>query len=287
MHTHIDLHSHTHYSDGELSPRDLISCAKQKGITTLAITDHDTLAGVFEAKQAAKEFMVNLIPGVEISVTWQGKSIHLVGLNVDVDNSTLQKGLEKLLSIRVERAKMIASQLSELGIENSFEEVSQLAKFNNISRNHFACHLLKKNVAKDFNQAFKRYLMNGRPGYVSVTWASLSEAIEWIKGAQGVAVIAHPTRYKLTHTQLVSLVKEFKEAGGDALEVITASTQFDEIRRMSRLCREFNLLASLGSDYHGPTTWAKMGNLKQIPENCQPVWSLWSEDDAVFFNTSG
>lgn len=277
MNTHIDLHSHTYYSDGELSPYDLMSYAKQKGITTLALTDHDTLAGLPEAQQAAEELGIELIPGVEISTSWQNKTIHIVGLNVDVNCTLLQQGLSKLLAVRVERAQAIAEQLTKLGIPDTYEGARRLAKFDNISRNHFASYLQQQGHVKDFSQAFKKYLSSGQPAAVSVDWISIAEAVHWITAANGVAVIAHPTRYKLSRGKVVELVKEFKQAGGHALEVITSSTQPDEIQWTTRLCGDFDLFASAGSDYHGPTTWANIGNLKPIPSVLQPIWSQWSK----------
>ena len=178
--------------------------------------------------------------------------------------------------VRLQRAQAIANCLKKLGINDSYQGAAQLAKANNISRSHFASYLLQQGHIKDYNQAFKRYLGRGKPAYVAAPWASISQVIMWIHEANGAAVLAHPTRYALTRRRLIDLVNDFKKAGGDGLEVVSASTALDEIQWLTQLCCNLNLYASQGSDFHGPAFWAELGKLQSLPGRCQSIWQTWS-----------
>ncbi len=272
-----DLHSHTTASDGSLSPSDLIARAVEKGVDVLAVTDHDGTEGLREAMQAADAQGIILIPGVEISVTWGSHVVHIVGLNVDVDNAALQKGLSDLRAHRFERAEEIARRLDKAGIPGALEGAREYASDVMLGRLHFARFLVAAGKAKDIRDVFKKYLVHNKPGYVPGTWASLEEAVSWITAAGGQAVIAHPARYKMTATKRRKLVEDFKAAGGVALEVVSGKQDLEEVRTLAALAAQYDLLASCGSDFHSPTQhWLELGQLTPFPDNCTPVWSVWS-----------
>jgi len=274
MHVQPDLHSHTTASDGTLTPRDLVRRAHAAGIRTLAVTDHDTTEGVAEAQREAARIGLTLVPGVEISVTWNGLTVHIVGLNVDPAAPGLQRGLARLRAFRDWRAGEIASRLGKAGIERAFEGAKALSNGRLISRTHFARFLVQRGVAKDSREVFKHFLVNGKPGHVAGDWAGLEEAVDWIRSAGGQAVIAHPARYKLTRTKLLRLIGEFVDAGGEALEVASGSHSREDLLVMARVARECGLLASAGSDYHGPeSTYVELGRLPNLPETCRPIWN--------------
>ncbi|MGV6826370.1 MAG: PHP domain-containing protein [bacterium] len=277
MHASYDLHTHSTASDGTLSPTALVEAAASAGVQYLALTDHDTLEGISEAVAAAHLRSLTVIPGVEISVTWNKRTIHMLGLGVDPEHQQLQAGLAGLRAFRDTRAQSIAKRLADHGIEGAYEGASGYANGGLISRTHFARFLVEKGHAKDVRQVFKRFLVNGKPGHVRGEWANLEEAITWVKEAGGVAVIAHPARYKLTGAKLRRLLTEFKAAGGQGLEVISGSHSVDECHRMAQFARDFSLLASVGSDFHSPdNSWNReLGNLADLPPGCRPVWEAW------------
>lgn len=247
----IDLHSHTTNSDGSLSVVELLTQAKENGGKYLALTDHDTVNGIQEARKIAAELDMQLIAGVEVSVTWnKGDLVHIVGLNVDENNSTLIEELNKLRKSRIERGQKIAANLAKIGISGAFEgAMSYCSNPEALSRTHFNHWLVEKGYAK-VNNAFTKYLAPGKPGYVSQKWASLEDAVKWIIGSGGIAVIAHPARYKFTRTKLIRLIEEFKSYGGKGIEVISSSHSPQDEMNIAQLCREFGLLASVGSDFH-------------------------------------
>ena len=272
-----DLHSHSTASDGTLAPAALVRAAHQAGVRVLALTDHDTTAGVAEARQAAAGLDIELLAGVEISVTWSAQTIHIVGLHLDPENQALQAGLDSLREFRDWRAREIGRRLEKSGVADAYE--GALAHSNGIlvSRTHFARMLVERGLVDDERKVFKRYLVNGKPGYVAGDWASLADALSWIHGAGGLAVIAHPARYKMTRTKLRRLFSEFKELGGEAVEVISGSHSRDDVVSMAKHTTDFGLLASAGSDFHTPESpWVALGRLPMLPGGCRPVWDRWS-----------
>lgn len=273
---HYDLHCHSTASDGTVSPGDLVRHAASQGVDVLALTDHDVTTGLVEAEQAAGEVGVILVPGVEISVTWGHQLLHIIGLGIDLQDGSLQHGLAGLRDFRLWRAEEIGRRLEKAGIEGAYAGARALAKGPSIGRTHFARFLVSQGKAKDFQDAFERYLKRGKPGYVPGQWASLSEAVDWICGADGQAVIAHPSRYALSAARFRSLVFEFKEAGGVAMEVISGSHLHGATPALASYARQFELLASMGSDYHGPgQSYNELGRLPDLPAGCVPVWTEW------------
>jgi len=268
-----DLHSHSTASDGTLSPATLVEKAHAAGVNVLALTDHDTLDGIAEARRAAAELDLELIPGVEISVTWRAMTLHVLGLNVDPDNQPLLAGLQDLRATREQRAQQIGRKLAKAGIANALEGARRQSRGKILSRTHFAHFLVETGRAASVQDVFKNFLVKGKPGYVRGEWAAMEQALGWIRGAGGLPVIAHPARYRLTRSKLGALVDEFREAGGEGLEVVSGSHNRDEILHMAALSRTHRLFASCGSDYHGPEKpWVKLGRLRGLPEGCAPIW---------------
>jgi 3',5'-nucleoside bisphosphate phosphatase len=271
-----DLHSHSIYSDGVLSPTDLLQRAASKGVDVLALTDHDVTAGIAEAKTVAGQVGVTLIAGVEISVTWQKRLIHILGLGIDPDNEPLLLGLSTLRRQRVWRAMEIGKRFEKIGINGVYEGARKFAGGDVISRTHFAMYLAAQGLVRDIQDAFKRYLKRGKRCYVPCQWASLEDAVHWITGAGGQAVIAHPARYEMGHTLLKKFVGEFRDSGGAGIEVITSSHTPRQSQTMASLANEFDLLASAGSDFHAPgNSWVELGKLPLLPQNCEPIWDSW------------
>ncbi|MET0101516.1 MAG: PHP domain-containing protein [Sedimenticola sp.] len=272
----VDLHSHSTASDGTLTPSELVERAADKGVDVLALTDHDTTEGLEEAEAAALKAGICLVPGVEVSVTWNKQVIHLVGLGVDRTNSGLQQGLAKLRTFRDWRAEEIARRLEKSGIPGSYEGAKAYSNGRLISRTHFARYLVEKGYAPDTRKVFKRYLTQGNPGHVPGEWAALEEAVSWIVSAGGQAVLAHPARYRLTRTKLRRLIREFRNAGGEGMEVVSGSHSRDENFTMARHTIDFELRGSCGSDYHGPENpWAELGRLEPLPDGVKPIWEDW------------
>lgn len=272
-----DLHCHSTASDGTLSPAALVAHACTQGVTVLALTDHDVTVGVAEARQAAAGTGLTLVAGVEISVTWSHQLVHIVGLGVESDAPVLSRGLEKLRAFRVWRAEEITHQLEKRGIGGVQEGARALAQGPVISRTHIARYLVEQGHARTVQQAFDRYLKRGKPGYVPGEWAALQEAVDWIRGAGGQAVVAHPARYGLSATRLRQLLKEFKDVGGEALEVVSGSQAHGATPTLARYAQQLQLLASVGSDYHGPGQGAnELGRMPVLPASCIPVWHTWS-----------
>ncbi len=272
-----DLHNHSTASDGTLSPADLVMLAARSGVEVLALTDHDSTEGVTEAERMAADVGITLIPGVEISVTWNKQTIHVLGLNVDTENSQLQLGLVGLRAFRDRRALEIGARLEKAGIPDAFEGARAFSNGRLISRTHFARYLVQVGAAKDERKVFKHFLVNGKPGHVPGQWASLEDALCWIQAAGGQAVIAHPARYRMTRTKLRNLIKVFVALGGDALEVVSGSHSRDDYFVMAKHAKEFGLLASAGSDFHSPEhPWVVLGRLPLLPDGCRPIWHDWS-----------
>lgn len=272
-----DLHAHTLHSDGTLSPSDLVIRAKEQGVHYLALTDHDETSGLDEAQKKADELKLNLIHGVEISVSWDNnQTIHIVGLNIDKNNEALQKGLAEIRDERVRRAKKIATKLEKAGIENVWQDIVDENGFEALTRTHFARFLLKHEHVKDIQQAFKKWLGRKGKAYVSGHWAAMDKGVNWIVEAGGQAVIAHPVRYGMTNRKLEKLVLDFKDAGGTGIEVIGNRYSPQERASMASLARRFDLLASVGSDFHGPgNPYVELGRNLGLPDHIKPVWHDW------------
>ena len=279
----IDLHSHSTVSDGLLSPADLVRHAAGRGVRILALTDHDDIAGLEVARRAADEQGMIFIDGVEVSVSWRRRTLHVVGLRINPAFGPLHDGLKRVRDSRHVRAEGMAASLSRAGISGSLEGAYAYATQGGIiSRTHFARHLVDRGLAKDVRSVFKRFLVKGKPGYQEHQWASLEETVSWITGSGGVAVLAHPGRYDLGRTLMLTLLHEFRELGGKALEVVSGSHTPEMVPHFARLAHQFGLFASLGSDYHGPGhSYAEMGRLPDLPASCTPVWQEWPEAKAA------
>lgn len=273
MPNHYDLHSHSTASDGTLTPAELVGAAHVAGIRVLALTDHDTTAGIAAASTAAAAVGMGLVPGAEISVSWQSQTVHVLGLNISPDCVPLQEGLARLRDFRDWRAEEIGRRLARAGIDGACEGARALARGRIVSRTHFAHYLVAQGRAGTVRDVFKRYLVPGKPGHVSGKWATLEEALDWIRVAGGLAVIAHPARYRMTASKLRRLIAEFRELGGVGLEVVSGSHTRDNVHAMAAHARTEGLLASAGSDYHGPENpWVKLGQLAGLPTGCRPIW---------------
>lgn len=271
-----DLHSHSTASDGTLSPAELVRHAAAQGVDVLALTDHDVTAGLAEARRTATEAGVVLVPGVEISVNWNHQLLHIVGLRIDPEHEVLQRGLSGLRESRIRRAEEIGRRLAKKGIEGAYEGARVLAAGPSIGRTHFARYLVAQGHAKDVQDAFDRYLKRGKPAYLPGQWATLSDAVGWIRAAGGQAVIAHPMRYALSAARFQGLLAEFKAAGGEALEVVSGSFPHGATPSLANYARRYELLASAGSDYHGPGQSSELGRVPGLPEGCVPVWRDWA-----------
>lgn len=271
-----DLHSHSTASDGELTPAELVHRASARGVDVLGLTDHDVLDGLAEAVLTASRLGLILVPGVEISVSWQGRLVHIVGLGLDAGNQPLQQGLMGLRAKRRIRAAEIARRLEHLGIPGAAEGARQESRGSVVSRSHFARFLVKRGFAKDFKTAFKRYLGHGKAAFVPCEWAGLEEAVAWIRGAGGQAVVAHPARYQMSRRLLQAFLAEFRQLGGCGMEVASSSHSHQETAAMAAHARQFGLLASVGSDFHSPMgSWAELGKFPALPEHCVPIWKNW------------
>jgi len=273
-----DLHCHSVISDGTLTPEKLAERAKANGVHLWALTDHDELGGQKRAREAASALKIDYLAGVEISVTWMGETIHIVGLGIDAEHAGIIEGLRSTRDGRGNRAKLIAEQLSKVGIEGAYEGALQFAGNHDlISRTHFARFLVEQGVCSNTEHVFKNYLIEGKPGYVPHQWASLDNAVQWIKAAGGVAVIAHPGRYsRLNAMQMDELYKHFKDLGGLAIEVITGSHSPDQYKTFAKIAQQYGFLASRGSDFHDPNeSHIDLGNLPHLPDHLTPVWSVF------------
>ena len=270
-----DLHCHSNASDGTLSPTELVLRAHQQGVTSLALTDHDTTAGLAEAQLCATATGINLITGIELSTNWQDKCFHVVGLGINPAYPPLAEATHNLQNTRVERAEKIALKLEKKRIPGALEAVKNAAGEGMITRTHFADFLMSQNHVSNQQEAFDRYLAKGKAAYVATSWAELELAISWITGSGGVAVLAHPLRYKLTANWMKQLLSAFKDAGGQGIEVITSRMNADEIRVAADYAKRFDLAGSVGSDFHNAANqWVELGRLAPLPKNIKPVWEL-------------
>lgn len=273
----VDLHCHSNVSDGVLPPAAVAARAKANGVDVWALTDHDELGGIAEARETARALGMHYVTGVEISVTWAGKTVHIVGLDVDETDQTLVNGLAHTRAGRERRAHEIAAQLAAAGIPDAFEGALKfVGNPDLISRTHFARYIVERGVCADIGEVFRNYLSDGRPGYVPHRWASLRDAVSWIRGAGGVAVVAHPGRYNFDELLLNALLTEFRQWGGTGIEVITGSHTVDEYARFAKVAKKLGMLASRGSDFHAPgESHADLGTLPPLPPSLTPVWHDW------------
>ena len=269
-----DLHSHSRFSDGTLSPTALAQRAHGNGVELWALTDHDEVSGQAEAAAAAQVLGLDYLTGVEISVTFAGETVHIVGLGFDTCHDELNAGLASTRSGRLVRAQAMADGLQQAGLKGAFE--GALRYVGNpalMSRTHFARWLVETGVCADTNSVFRRYLTEGKPGFVPHRWAGLGDAVRWITRAGGIAVIAHPGRYKLTVNEEFALFSEFKAHGGQGVEVLTSSHGNADVGKYTGMAQEFGLLASRGSDFHSPQeSRIDLGTLPDLPGTLTPVW---------------
>lgn len=269
-----DLHCHSNVSDGTLTPETLAARAKANGVELWALTDHDEVGGQQRARDAARALGLPWLSGCEISVTFAGETVHIVGLGFDIDDAQLTQGLAATRGGRERRAREMADELAKVGIRGAYEGALQyVGNPELISRTHFARYLVEAGACPDTASVFRRYLTEGKPGYVAHRWASLGDAVRWITQAGGAAVIAHPARYKFTPSAEYALFTEFIAHGGRAVEVVTGSHSDAEAIKYADTAREFGLLASRGSDFHAPDeSRTDLGALPWLPGDLPPVW---------------
>ena len=271
-----DLHCHSTISDGTLSPQALAARARQQGVDLWALTDHDEISGLPQAQAAAVSCGMAFLTGVEISVSFAHETVHIVGLGFDMHDQDLAQGLAHTRAGRHQRAQDMAQQLAQVGIAGAYEgALRYVGNPTLVSRTHFARFLVDSGVCHDTSEVFRRYLTEGKPGFVAHRWAKLGDAVRWITQAGGVAVIAHPARYNFTPTEEFALFSEFKAHGGQAVEVVTGSHAVHEYPIYADMAREFGLAASRGSDFHAPDESSiDLGTLPPLPANLVPVWDL-------------
>ena len=273
----VDLHSHSTVSDGTLSPAALAARAKANGVDLWALTDHDELDGIAPARAAAARLGLAYVPGVEISVTWGGLTVHVVGLQIDETNAALANGLGATRSGRLGRAREMADQLAAVGIPGAYEGALRfVGNPDLIGRTHFARYIIERGVCSSVAAVFQKYLIEGKPGFVPHRWASLGEAVGWIRGAGGTAVVAHPGRYKFSPLAFDELFAQFKDLGGTAIEVMTGSHTVDQYAEYARVARHHGFRVSRGSDFHAPgESRVDLGTLPPCPPGVVPVWKDW------------
>lgn len=273
----VDLHSHTKCSDGGLTPQELLDRAVNFQLDALAITDHDTLAGLDIAKKHIidKNLPITLIDGIEISTSWHNFEIHIVGLNIDVKNAELNALIGQQQIAREQRAASMGDKLVKCGLPNIYEQAKLLAQEGSITRAHFAKVLFQQGHVSTMQGAFDKYIGKGKRAFVKPTWCSIETAIDVIHKAGGSAVMAHPIRYDMTAKWLRRLIEQFKAANGDGLEIVLPQMNKEQRKNMLNYCLEYDLYASLGSDFHYPSKWADLGKNLTLPENCKPIWLQW------------
>jgi predicted metal-dependent phosphoesterase TrpH len=273
----VDLHSHSVVSDGTLMPTEVVERAHARGVQWLALTDHDEVSGLPEAMSRAQELGMGFIPGVEISVTWANETVHILGLGINPDNEGLKLGLARTRGGRDLRAQEMSHELSKVGIVNAYQGALKYADNPDlISRAHFARYLVELGLCGCVAEVFGRYLVPGKPGYVPHYWARLSDAVSWVQQAGGVAVVAHPARYRLTPLERSAFFDEFVALGGAGIEVMTSAHSAQEVMEYARITRHYGLKASRGSDFHGPeASNTDLGSLPPLPDAVEPIWAQW------------
>lgn len=273
----VDLHSHSTVSDGVFSPTALVARAKANGVNLMALTDHDEIQGNTEARAAAKEHGIKFVSGVEISTTWAGSTVHIVGLQIDESNTDLVEGLAVTRSGRVERAKEMGRRFEAVGVPGAYEGAMKFVTNPFlVSRKHFARFLVDAGYCKSIQEAFRRYLVEGKPGYMPHHWASLEDAVGWIRGAGGIVGIAHPGRYRFSDVVFGAFLDEFKYLGGTMIEVVTGSHSPDQYIKFAKVAQDYGFMGSMGSDFHGPgESKVDIGTLPPMPMGVVPVWRDW------------
>ncbi len=273
----IDLHCHSYFSDGELSPVALLDKALASRLRVLALTDHDTLAGLSALHAAAIGKDITIINGIELSVCWKKYYIHVLGLNINPEEPGIRALVLAQNESRIQRALQIADCLKGCGVENAYQKACDIAGHERVGRPHFAQILMNEGLVPDMKSAFKRFLGQGKAAYVPTVWVSIDNAVASIVEAKGQAVIAHPLKYSLTRTKLHELIKTFKGAGGEGMEVVSGDITTADMMELAGLCTRFELLASTGSDYHGDTlSRIALGHQRPLPVNCTPIWHQWN-----------
>lgn len=274
----VDLHCHSTASDGTLSPTGVVARGHEQGIRVLALTDHDTVAGVGEARAAADARGMVLVTGIELSCLWRGQTIHVVGLDFNSEDSDLVAAVDGQETVRHERARTIDERLRQKGLPSVLAEAQALAA-GVPGRPHFAQALVERGVVAKPDAAFRRYLGNGRVGDIKACWPDLSDVVQWIVDAGGKAVLAHPRKYRLTNNKLRKLIGDFTGVGGSCIEVLSSGQSPQDTNYLARLCRELGCTASGGSDFHGPgRPWCELGKLPQLPPEVDPVWEHLSDN---------
>lgn len=271
-----DLHCHSSVSDGLLAPAEVVRRAHGNGVELLALTDHDEIGGVAAAGAEAQQLGLRFVTGVEISVSWgDDQTVHIVALDFDATYAPLVDGLASVRSGRDSRAKRMAAELDKVGIHGAYEGALKYAGNPAlISRSHFARYIVELGHARDVKSVFDWWLAKGKPGYVGHPWATLEDAMNWILGAGGIAVVAHPGRYRLSRAELLTMLSAFKDLGGRGIEVMSGSHNQDHVREYAHLARQYGFLASRGSDFHGPgESWVDLGGLPDLPPDLTPVWT--------------
>lgn len=274
----VDLHCHSTVSDGVLSPDVIARRAHERGVQLWALTDHDELSGQAVARETASQLGLRYLTGVEISVTWAAQTVHIVGLGIDIDDAGLIEGLQQTRSGRAARARRIGENLARLGMPGAFEgALPFVGNPELISRTHFARYLVEAGYCKDVQSVFDRYLSDEGPANEPMKWARLEAAVSWIRSAGGVAVIAHPGRYKYTQTQFDAFFEAFRDCGGQAIEVVTGSHSAEQYSHYAQVARDYDFYASCGSDFHSPKeSRHDLGSLPPLPADLKPVWQLFA-----------
>ena len=274
----FDLHCHSIVSDGKLTPANLAARAKANGVDVWALTDHDEVSGIAAAREAAEQIDLTFVAGVEISITWGGETVHIVGLNIDETNSVLLAGLQQTRHGREQRAREMAQQLALVGIPDAFDGALKFAGNPDlIGRTHFARYIIELGVCANTSAVFNKYLIEGKPGFVAHRWATLTQAVGWIQASGGTPVIAHPGRYRFNDMQRDALFEEFIALGGGAIEVVTGSHTVDEYSTWAQVAKQFGLRGSRGSDFHAPgESRVDLGALPPLPAFVTPVWADWA-----------
>ena len=272
-----DLHCHSAFSDGTLEPEALAARAKANGVELWALTDHDEIGGIVRAREAALAVGMRFVSGVEISITWANETVHIVGLQIDEASPVLTQGLAATRNGRDARGREMAAQLEKAGIPGAYEGALKYVDNPDLmSRTHFARYLVECGVCANIPDVFRKFLTEGKPGYVPHRWASLSDAVSWIRAAGGIAVVAHPGRYKFSATAEGALFDEFRELGGTAIEVVTGSHTPDQYAIYAEQARRYGFLASRGTDFHAPgESRVEFSLLPPLPANVKPVWHDW------------
>ena len=271
----IDLHLHSTASDGALTPTELVEFVSEQQVQTMALTDHDTTAGLAEAKNLAEQKGINFINGVELSTSWEKKTLHIVGLGINPNHAELQMALSNLYQQRQLRAEKIAAKLEAKGISGALEGAQRFAGDGLLARPHFARYLVEQGYAKDMQKAFDRYLLKNKPAYVSTAWPQMDVTLNLIRASGGIAVLAHPMRYKLSKSWQRRLFTAFKSEGGQAIEIVCGRYVPEDIATSAGYAERFGLMGSVGSDFHSHTEYGgKPGKLRPLPTHITPVWSL-------------